>query len=166
MNPRPGHRPEGLVVGRPEMGKIRGLAGSLSKQISIIVVLALLGLVVAGCKPKAERGRIFGKVAFQGQPVAEGLILFSDSSQGVNMTADLKPNGTYEITTAEGVGLPLGTYKVSVCPPLVNPTMGPAAPPKPKEYPNIPKKYRRFETSGLTLTIQQGKNPFDIDMKP
>lgn len=141
---------------------------AITKQTSIaaIVVLALSAIVLAGCKPKAERGRIFGKVSFKGEPVGEGLVLFSDSSQGVNMTADIKPDGTYEITTAEGVGLPIGTYKVCVCPPLVNPTMGPAPPPKPKEYPNIPKKYRRFETAGLTTTIQQGKNPFDIEMTP
>jgi hypothetical protein len=129
-------------------------------------LIALAGLVLSGCGPRVERGRIFGKITYQGQPLTEGLILFSDAAHGVNMTADLKPDGTYEITTAEGKGLPLGTYKVCVCPPLVNPTMGPGAPPKPKEYPNIPKKYRRYETSGLTLTVQQGKNPFDVEMKP
>jgi hypothetical protein len=30
---------------------------------------------------------------------------------------------------------------------------------------NIPKKYTRPETSGLTLTVAEGENPFDIVME-
>jgi hypothetical protein len=123
-------------------------------------------LLVSGCGSGVERGRIFGKITFQGQPVAEGLVLFRDAAKGIHMSANLKQDGTYEITTVEGAGLPLGIYRVCVCPPLAVPFMGSGAPPKPKEYANIPKIYRRYETSGLSLTVRQGANPFDIDMKP
>jgi hypothetical protein len=131
------------------------------------VLLGLAGLALGACGSGVERGRIFGKISSQGQPVSKGLVLFSDPSKGINMMADLKPDGSYEITTADGVGLPLGTYQVCVCPPLAVPGMGPPdTQPKPKEYANIPKKYRRYETAGLSLTVKRGENPFDIDMKP
>lgn len=129
--------------------------------------LALAGLVLASCGSRVERGRIFGKVTFEGQPVPKGIVMFSDPSQSVNMTAELKLDGSYEIATVDGAGLPLGTYKVCVCPPLAVPLMGPpGSQPKPEEYANIPKKYHHYDTAGLTLTVKQGKNPFDIELKP
>lgn len=128
-----------------------------------LLILSLLAL--PGCKPKEKLGRIGGKVTFQGQAVAEGLVLFSCVAKGVNMTAPLKQDGSYEVIMAKGAGLPLGEYKVSVSPPQPFYQIG-QSPPKPKEYPNIPAKYRNFQTSGLTVNIIDGDNPFDIEMKP
>jgi hypothetical protein len=131
------------------------------------VLVGLASLALVGCGSHADRGRIFGKITFQGQPVSEGIVLLCEASKGVNMSAAIKPDGSYEIITMEGEGLPTGTYRVSVCPPPEIPYMGPpGTQPKPKLYPNIPKKYRRYETADLSLTVKQGKNPFDIDMKP
>jgi len=129
--------------------------------------LALSILLFAGCNPGEPRGRVFGKVTFQGQPVPEGIILFSPVGVGDYMTAKLKPDGTYEVSTNSGPGLRLGKYRVSINPPLVDAPMGPALePPKLKEFPNIPEKYRKPETSGLTLSVQKAENPFDVDMQP
>jgi hypothetical protein len=129
----------------------------------------LVGLVcgTSGCGSGEVRGRIAGKIAFQGKPLSEGLVCFSNIDKGIHMTGDLKPDGTYEIITAKGAGLPLGDYRVRVRPPLEPLPMG-AMPkvPKPKKYPNIPQKYREYETSGLTLSVKEGDNPFDVDMKP
>ena len=41
----------------------------------------------------------------------------------------------------------------------------PQPPPKPACH-DIPEKYRSPSTSGLTLTIKPGNNPFDVDMQP
>jgi hypothetical protein len=143
------------------------LSPIIDRWNSRVLLVALLGLALAGCGQRVERGRISGKITFQGQPVTEGIVLFCNSSQGVNMSAAIKPNGSYEIVTMEGAGLPLGAYRVSVCPPPEIPYMGPpGSQPKPKQYANIPKKYRRYETADLTLTVKSGANPFDIDMKP
>ena len=141
-----------------------------SNRLGLLLPLTLLVAASAalfGCGADDEvRGRISGKVTFQGQPVSEGLVLFSSNERGINMNATLKPDGSYEIIMAKGAGLPLGTYKVCVSPPPMFFPIGASSPPKVKEYPNIPKKYRKFLTSGLTVTIEEGDNPFDIDMQP
>ena len=82
------------------------------------------------------------------------------------MTAKLTSEGGYELQMARGFGLPLGTYQVAVNPPILEPPMpgGPAPEPKDQTYDNIPLKYYRFETSGLSITVVEGDNPFDIDM--
>lgn len=129
-------------------------------------LLVVLVLVVSGCKQPEKLGRIGGKVTFQGQPVSEGVVMFSCIDKGINMTANLEQDGSYEIIMAKGAGLPLGDYRVCVTPPPVFYPIGQPAPAQPKPYPNIPSKYRNYQTSGLTVTIEDGDNPFDIDMKP
>jgi hypothetical protein len=81
--------------------------------------------------------------------------------------ASLRPDGAYEVATAKGAGLPMGTYRVAITPPRVDMPLGPmTALPKPQSYPNIPPKYHDPSTSGLTVTIKAGDNHFDVDMKP
>jgi len=133
----------------------------------ISFLLPVVCLLLSGCGSGEVRGRVAGKVTFQGQPVSEGIVVFANDQQGVHMTADLKSDGSYQILTAKGAGLPLGTYAVSVCPPLPNVVTGVfGKPPVKKPYPNIPAKYRSPKTSGLTLTVAQGENAFDINMTP
>ncbi|MCS7303548.1 MAG: carboxypeptidase-like regulatory domain-containing protein [Thermoguttaceae bacterium] len=122
---------------------------------------------LSGCGSGQKLGRVHGKVTFQGQPVSEGIVCFSNREKGIFLTAKLNPDGTYELVTAQGRGLPLGSYQVAINPPLVDAPLGPAlGPPKLPSYPNIPEKYRKPETSGLTLTVQEGDNVFNVDMQP
>jgi len=141
-----------------------------SKKVRYVLVgLALVGMAFAltGCHGGEKRGRVFGKVTFQGQPVPEGIVSFSNREKGIFMTASLKSDGTYELVTAQGRGLPLGTYQVAINPPLIDAPLGPAiGPPKIPQYPNIPQKYRKPEHSGLSLTVQEGDNLFNVDMHP
>jgi hypothetical protein len=131
---------------------------------------ALLGLALSGCGSGEARGRVAGKVTFQGQAVSEGIVVFNNDEKGIHMTAKLESDGSYEIITAKGVGVSVGTYRVCVCPPLpALPPMSAGNPPtttETKQYPNIPQKYRNPATSGLNLTVKQGENPFDIAMQP
>ncbi len=128
--------------------------------------LALLSATLVGCGSEEMRGRITGKITFRGQPVSEGMVLLCNNAKGIHMTARLKPDGRYEITTAKGVGLPVGAYQVCVCPPLMEPNNDMHTAPKIQQYPNIPKKYRDYKTSDLTLNVQEGENSFDVEMKP
>jgi hypothetical protein len=130
--------------------------------------LALLAfwLLLSGCGSGEVRGRIAGRVTFEGQPVTEGRVVFTSVEKGVHMTAKINADGHYEVNTVAGPGLPLATYQVSVSPPPAETAMGVVSTkPKPNEYSNIPKKYRYPKTSGLTLALQKGENTLDIDMK-
>ena len=112
-------------------------------------------------------GKVFGKVTFQGQTVGEGVVCFSNAEQGVYINADLKPDGAYVVEMAEDFGLPEGDYLVAIMPRGVDvPIGGSAPPPKARPFPNIPPQYRTPETSGLALTVKEGDNQFDVDMKP
>lgn len=134
--------------------------------VPLLFALSCL-VVIGGCSNPEKLGRVFGKVTFQGQPVSEGMIQFSNSEKGVYLTAPLKKDGTYEVSMAQGFGLPLGTYEVAVAPPMVTPPMSETANPSPvKLYPNIPFKYRIPATNDLTLTVEDGENRFDVNMTP
>ena len=132
----------------------------------ILPLLVVTLFAFPGCKQEENLGRIGGKVTFQGQPVSEGMVLFSCIAKGVNVTAPLKADGSYEVIMAKGAGLPLGEYKVSLSPPQPFYEIGEKAPPVPKQYPNSPAKYRNFQTSGLSVNIINGDNPFNIEMNP
>lgn len=132
-----------------------------------ILLVAIVVCALTGCGSGEVRGRIAGKVTFQGTPLSEGLVFFSNNDKGIHMSGEVKSDGAYEIITAKGAGLPLGIYQVRVRPPLEPlPTGAMLGAPKPKEHPNIPEKYREYETSDLTLTVKEGQNQLDIDMKP
>ena len=132
---------------------------------AVSLMLLLLAPTLVGCGAGEAKGRIAGKVTFQGQPVSEGIVVFRGAEKSVHITAELRSDGSYTVATAKGVGLPPGTYQVCVCPPAIHvPTTVGGAAPKIKQYPNIPAKYRDIKTSGLTLTVELGDNPFDIAM--
>ena len=127
----------------------------------------LVCLVLAGCGSREVRGTISGRVTFQDAPVTAGIVMFSNDQKGVHMSAKLAADGTYRVVTAQGAGLPLGTYRVAVAPPLLDaPTGVFTGPPKYPDAANIPPRYRDPKTSGLTLNVHQGDNPFDIRMQP
>ena len=130
---------------------------------------ALLTVGVLGCggSKRDPVGAVSGAVTFQGQPVSEGMVSFHNPQKGVFLNFTLKPDGTYVARTAQQEGLPVGAYKVAVLPPLADVPVGvPKEPLQVKEYPNIPPRYRKPDTSGLTLVVQQGENRFDIAMAP
>ena len=131
-----------------------------------LIFATILAVAALGCSHGEVRGRIVGKVTFQGQPVPEGRIFFSNGSRGINMGAKLKEDGSYEVLTAQGAGLPLGDYLVWVTPPPPVPAPIGAAPQPAKSYDNIPLKYRTGKTSGLTFTAKEGENTFNIEMTP
>ena len=137
-----------------------------------IAGLAAVGLLAAiclsGCRAREPRGRIFGKITYRGAAVKEGLVLFSNAAKGVYMTAKLQPDGSYIVLTAKGAGLPLGKYQIAFAPPLLEAPTGVFSK-KPVQFPtcpNIPAKYRNPNSSGLSLEVRAGDNPFDVDMQP
>jgi hypothetical protein len=145
----------------------RRLASSnLHRVLQTIVPVLSLALCLSGCGDKGPKlAPVSGHVTFQGKPVAAGMVRFSNPPAGIDILATLQADGAYSVHMAKGNGLPEGTYAVAVVPPRVNSPVGTMTPPPLPEYPDIPEKYRQPSTSGLTLTVKPGGNPFDIDMQ-
>jgi hypothetical protein len=134
-----------------------------SERFVLSLAVLVFSFLLFGCGSGEVRGRIFGRVTFEGKPVAEGRVVFANASKGIHMTAKIKADGHYEVNTARGAGLPLATYQVCISPPPIEGITGVfGQKQKAKEYPDIPLKYRDPKTSSLTLTLQRGENPFDI----
>jgi hypothetical protein len=134
----------------------------LNSQFAILLVL--LGLAASGCGPGRERGTLTGTVSFQGQPVTDGIVLFSGD---VSYMYSIQPDGTFEAKTAEGKGVWAGTYRVAVAPALADPEMGVGkSPPRISIPSNIPRRYWKPETSGIEVEIKEGQNePLAIELK-
>lgn len=130
----------------------------------VSVLLVAIGAV--GCGKKGPQlSPISGRVTFQGKPVAAGLVRFSNSEGPIDILATIETDGRYKVDMAQGEGLPEGRYSVAVMPPRVNSPIGATTAPPQIPCPDIPDKYRKPSTSGLTLTVKPGDNPFDIAMQ-
>lgn len=106
---------------------------------------------------------VSGKVTFDGTAVSEGVVNFNGVGFGAQAT--LGSDGTYELTSQYGSGIPLGSYKISIEPPPPETKPDTAELVDAGDFENIPKKYRSPETSGFTAEVKEGSNTFDFDMK-
>lgn len=130
----------------------------------LLISLCLLFLV--GCHRGESLGKVCGNLKLAGQPVREGLIAFHDASRGIHMTANLRSDGSYEVVGAHGPGLPLGTYQVTVLPPPMDLPVGYSSVGSTKKpSTSIPARYQNPTTSGLSLTVAEQENLFDVDLQ-
>ncbi len=127
---------------------------------AVAAVLALATAAGCGGGDAEATGSVSGKVTFKDQPVTEGTVSLYDEKQGTAGGGKIESNGAYRV-----IGLKAGEYKASVSPPMDRETSSdPNNPPKPKDMPNIPEKYRKFETSGLSITVKDGTNELNVNM--
>ena len=127
------------------------------------VLVAALVAFSGGCGSGEPIARMSGRVTYQGEPVAEGLLVLSNPQLGVYITAPIVA-GAYDVKTAKQ-GVPPGAYGVAITPPLVDHPVGPITErPKPAAYPNIPPRYRDEKTSGFTAQLQDGDNVVEFKM--
>ena len=125
----------------------------------------LVLLLMVGCTPREELGRISGKVTIEGEPLTRGNVMFANRTKGIYMTAPIQADGSYRVEMAKGSGLPLGDYEVAVAPPLIDHPVGPILnPPKLEDEPDFPARYRDWATSPLKTTIVKGENTFPIEL--
>lgn len=133
-------------------------------RVAAGVWLALVAL--PGCE-SPDPTTLHGRVAFQGSPVSDAMIVFSSGVTAAHVTARLGPEGEYAVRTASGPGLPPGGYRVWVSPPLVDAPMGSTrAAPAPPPRTDIPNKYRSAATTSLFAMLEEGDNQFDVNMLP
>lgn len=91
-------------------------------------------------KKPAGKASVTGLVTLKGQPLMGGTIVFTDN-QG-NVTGKIAADGTYKVE-----GLQPGDYKLSF------------------QGANVPAAYKNANTSGLTYTVKDGKQTFDIALQ-
>ena len=156
----------------------------ITRRLSLLLPFGLL--VVLGCgETKGTVARLSGSVKYKGTPVTAGTIIFTVKGEGSDPAGTypvpITPDGTYSASQ-----LPAGELRVSIETESANPKNrrsseqygggrgkdmmkrspapeGVGTAPK-GAYVKIPDKYKDPKTSGLTVTLTNGKNTKDFDL--
>jgi hypothetical protein len=150
---------------------------SALRHIWRLLPLCLLA-AAAGCgtgppKPPPS-AKVSGTVLYRGQPLPGGRISFVTVAGGFATTATIREDGKYEISA------PTGDVQISVDNSMLMPRRGsPMQPPQSEgmkqhsggaedpvkgQYVNLPSKYFRPDTSGLTYTVKKGDQTHDVPL--
>ncbi|WP_254506680.1 carboxypeptidase-like regulatory domain-containing protein [Anatilimnocola floriformis] len=136
---------------------------------NLLFIVALVALASGlGCNRGEVLGPVHGVITVEGTPVERATVMFSNDQKGVHMNAVTDSQGRYVVRMANGDGLPLGDYKVRICPPIQDHPLGPIKAPPANVDPfasTIPSRYRDVKTSDLKLSVTEKSNSLDVDMK-
>ena len=142
-------------------------------------VTFVCAVALAGCGGTSEvpRGIVKGRVVLDGRTLSGATIVFENKVIGVSQTAALDDDGRYEFVAYNAVGLPAGSYQVSIISGqflapgdeihrIEIPAKGVTPPAKKKPGTSIPDKYTKADKSGLTAEVKTGDNPaYDFELK-
>lgn len=124
------------------------------------LLAALCVTLILGCGNGNRK--MGGKISFSdtGEPLTFGTVAFSNESN--QFRGNIQKNGQYTIgTLSDNDGLPKGDYQVSIDA-VVFEGYNPKG--RPIEKHVIDPKYRRPETSGLSITVDGSSKQFDIEV--
>ena len=126
----------------------------LNLTISVLCVCLLAcSTCFVGCGPaEPPSGSISGKVIYNGQPLTSGVVTLINETTGVGASVELDSSGGYYIQSIR-----TGQYKAAVH----------SVPPPPGGKAvmlNIPEKYQDIQTSGLSVTVEEGENTADLKL--
>lgn len=132
-----------------------------------VLVVITLSTTIIGCGGGGndatrfgKTGKVKGKVTFSGNAVKDARVQFSSKETGAAVVGEVV-GGEFVISDP----VPVGNYKVAVMTPLeAAPEAGVAY--QPKEYPDIPLKYRDEFNTDLTAEVKEGENEVTLEMKP
>jgi hypothetical protein len=145
--------------------------GAFSERLKIAWPLLLLAGALSGCGHGRPAGTVTGKVSYKGETVPAGTVAFFGPSDQV-ASAPIGPDGTFTATD-----VPLGQVKVTVNTPRPEAELKKAAKQMKKrfgkgnDFPettnsvSVPEKYGDPSKSPLGLTVKEGSQPYDIDLK-
>ena len=86
--------------------------GSLLRRALFASCLVL----ATGCEQGRTLGRVAGNVTLDGEACRDVMVVFACREERAFITAVVDADGAYEVQMAEGRGLPVGTYQVSIRP--------------------------------------------------
>jgi hypothetical protein len=122
---------------------------------------AVGALVLFGCSASdaPKTAPVSGTVTMQGKPLAGAGVTFFPTGKGPMATGNTNENGEFTLmTNRPGDGAPVGGHRVAI---------GNAEEGRRKSGPNIPERYGKPDSSGLTAEVKAGqKNVFAFDLKP
>jgi len=136
-----------------------------------MLLLLALGWSLPGCGHKHPTATVSGTVKYKGELVQAGMVVFYGSDNQA-ASAPISPEGTYTAT-----GVPVGDVKITVTTPRPAAELKKAAKQnkqrfgKGNPYPEsvdtvtVPDKYGDPAKSPLSLTVKEGPQPYDIEMK-
>lgn len=136
------------------------------------------GLLLAGCKPGANRPRtapVKGEVTLKGVPVAGAAVSFQAKDGSRSSIGITDESGRYELTTFErGDGAVPGDYRVAITKftqadvqsTTADGKYDPPAGPIPDPKNELPAKYATADKSGLETTVAEGPNTANFDLAP
>jgi len=126
---------------------------------AILFVGPLLGLFLLGGAIWIGRGgTVVGTVTFRGQPVTGGKVSIMNED-GVVCSGDIRADGRYVVLR---VSPGAARFAVAVYP---LPPAGPV-PTSPSKPAAIPRRYRDFESSGLSFPVTRGGQRHNLELVP
>lgn len=129
-------------------------------------LLLLAALVISGCgagEPAVYP--VTGVVQFRGgKPLTAGLLEFAPLDGGPAARGKLNPDGTFTVSTGDRPGAVAGKHRIVVLPMA----MADGAPLNHRHKAVVAHpRHARFETSGLTATVEAGKsNHVTLEVEP
>jgi len=128
----------------------------------LALTLGLMTLSAVGCGKSAPTGKVKGKVLLNDKPYSDAAVTFMDPQSGKAGSADIRPDGTFELTTP----LPTGKYTVFLAPKAVSGSADTTEAPKPISIDQtVPQKYWSDTTSDIRAEIKAGENDVPVILK-
>lgn len=121
------------------------------------LLLCSLGVFLPACGGSSEKkivSTVSGTVTYKGNPLNSGTVVFLGDK--VSFVGNIDGSGSYKVENPAA-----GSYKVSVTTPGVGPGGITADGIKPIK---IPEKYSSPGTSGLSYTVKEGDQRYDIKL--
>lgn len=155
------------------------------RSIACVGICVAVAAAVSGCGGSGSTGRpttvpVSGTVLFEGRPVDGAQVtLVPQTPEGRAAFARTDAQGRFQLMTfTSGDGAIPGSYRVTISKEVIEGGMSPEQaqehfqktgqpPPDPKVTNQLPEKYKKPETSGLTATVSEsGPNELKFELTP
>ena len=145
----------------------RAMPSAASQFDRRYAVITLASIFALGCGSSEPLGQVTGTVTINDEPVTNGSVVFENRELGISVRTNLDEAGKYHVRTHDRDGLPPGSYQVAVTSTRIgsgaSPFVGGAAEQAPPPTgPDIPEKFWKVATSGLSAEVEQGANIKDF----
>ena len=148
----------------------------LSTQLCIVLAASVACLPgCGGGGVDGPSGTVTGKVTSKAGtiPAGSSIVFTPEDGNGIPASAAIESDGSFKLRRKNSFDVPIGIYKISITPPApveMNEEQAMQASMKGKipdtQFKSIPEKYRNPTTSGETFEVKEGKNEYNLEMKP